>query len=170
MAAQIFHTIRSLLGGETSMASTALRSTPVRSSAATRRSKEIDEIQEQLSDLLAARPVAHMRRSSGHLELRPLQSGFPISIGFIDSQQTYLCLGNWMEDEYDSAQIARMARLALTGEIRVRETLLNSQPWKVSIEARHTSGTWHEASQVSFVRLPRLGRPVTTRLSQYPLT
>lgn len=170
MATQILHTIRNILGGDTLAASTTSRAVRPRPSLAVRRARELDEIADQLSDLLSARPVAFMKRTSMRIELAPLQSGFPIGIGCFEEQQTYLCLGNWMEDEYDCSQIARMARLALTGEIRLRETFLSSQPWKVSIEARHASGTWHEASQVSFVRLPRLGRAVTTRLSQYPLT
>lgn len=134
-----------------------------------RRSRAIEDVSAQLAELLKAHPVAALKRSSALIELRPLHTGFPINIGHTDSNQTYLCLGNWIEDEYDTNQIFRMARLALTGEIRVRETFLSSLPWKVSIEARQATGSWHEASQVSFVRFPPLGRPVTTRLSQYPL-
>lgn len=121
-----------------------------------------------IASLLASKPVARLSEAENSITVLPNGAGFPICITEAGFANPMIDFGNWHDDDIPASAILRLVRIALHGDVRVTDVLLNGKPWKSDVELRDRSGAWQLVGGMSYVRLGLFRRQIKTRTLQYP--
>jgi hypothetical protein len=95
---------------------------------------QLDYLEVSIRRLLMRYPVATMERGNRLILISPVRDGFPIVICVPDDRRLVLEFGGWHEDEFSGLTILHLVDLALSGQLRLKDELINGKASRNSVE------------------------------------
>lgn len=126
-------------------------------------------LQRTISELLMTSPVATIQVTRKSMSLLPRGAGVPITITPAGNSDYFVTIGGWSDYIHDDAAVVRLISKALVGRLRIVDRLRGSVIHSHSLEIMNVSGQWCPAAELTFVRMSLFPKPMSLRISQYPL-